>query len=60
MIMLTLLLKSHWASGMGYDGTDVVLASELPTVTGLIGSETVVTGSQTTTAGSTATKKCSK
>ena len=40
-----------------YDGTDVVLASELPTVTGLIGSETVVTGSQTTTAGSTATKK---
>ena len=40
-----------------YDGTDVVLASELPTVTGLIGSETVVTGSQTTTTGSIATKK---
>ena len=40
-----------------YDGTDVVLASELPTITGLIGSETVVPGSQTITSGSTATKK---
>ena len=40
-----------------YDGTDVVLASELPTISKLIGSETVVPGSQTVTAGSTATKK---
>ena len=54
----TVTQKSLGLSGSKvYDGTDVVLASELPTITGLIGSETVVPGSQTITSGSTATKK---
>ena len=38
-----------------YDGGSVVLASELPTISGLIGSETVVTGNQTTTSTSLST-----
>ena len=38
-----------------YDGGSVVLASELPTISGLVGSETVVTGNQTTTSTSLST-----
>ena len=40
-----------------YDGTSVVLSSELPTISGLIGSETVVLSGSTNTTGSGGSQK---